>query len=419
MTQPLQETKNCVVCGGETSEVLALGRQPLANQLLVNPDDPFECFELGLSYCPACSHGQLTHFVDPKILFQHYLYASGTSGTLSRYFDWFAAELRHVLKPAARVLEVACNDGTLLGRLSAQGFDAVGVDPAENLTRLAQKRGLDVLTGFFPQVAPAGLFDAIIAMNVLAHTPNPKAILEGIKNSLAAGGVAFVQTSQAMMLEEAQFDTIYHEHYSFFTPRSMQVLSNQVGLRLEKIILTSVHGGSAVFVLRHGDDQRKTQGFAANDDFILSQESTVATALTYPTDIEGTYQRFAEASQKIMSDARSVLLQCRGADQLIALTGVAAKSMTFIRAAQIDPDVYLDEADLKVDRYVPGTGKKIEHFSQAMQLPDDTVFLIGAWNFATEIKAKLHRHRPEKNLTAMTAFPSICVTKDKRSCVAS
>ena len=419
MTQGPQPICRCIVCGSETSDVIDLGRQPLANQLLEERDQSFDTFELGLAYCPSCSHGQLTHFVDPRVLFSHYLYASGTSGTLKSYFDWFAIELRRTLGQDARVLEVACNDGTLLAKLSEQGLDAVGVDPAENLTSIARQRGLDVLTGFFPQVAPSGKFDAVIAMNVLAHTPEPLGILQGIKKHLGEGGVAFVQTSQAMMLEDAQFDTIYHEHYSFFTPRSMETLSARVGLRLEKVFLTTVHGGSAVFVLRHIEDDSRTSSFTRSGGFLISADPAGVTDTNYPADPAGTYQRFAMKSHEIIAHARKELSSYRHEGKLIALTGVAAKSMTFIRAARIEPDVYLDEAALKVGRFIPGTDQKIKPFSAARDLPDDTVFLIGAWNFASEIIGKIEQLRPGRTSTAMTAFPALAAIEDKGICVAS
>ncbi len=388
MNQIINHAAACVVCGSSMFEVLDLGRQPLANQLLQTPTEEFPSYRLGLAACPSCSHGQLTQFVDPADLFTHYLYASGTSGTLNSYFEWFSRLLSQSLPPGARVLEIACNDGSLLAKLSAHGCNAVGVDPAENLTAIARARGLNVLTGFFPRTAPDGMFDAVVAMNVLAHTPRPSDILSGIKNSLSPAGVAFVQTSQAMMLEDGQFDTIYHEHCSFFTPRSMSELCRRSGLRLDRIILTSVHGGSAVFVFRHVDAPPSPDYFIGDDSFLLPQQAAARAAVfDYPQQIKPAYRQFARMAENIMSTTREAVTQHRRAGRSIALTGVAAKSMTFIRAAEIEPDHYLDEAELKIGRFVPGTGKKIEAFERAKDLPDDTVFLIGAWNFAPEIRA--------------------------------
>lgn len=399
-------SSKCLVCGGPTYVVLDLGRQPLANLLLATPSDPYELHNLALAACSACSHGQLTHFVDPSTLFAHYLYASSTSGTLRGYFDWFAANLRQMLPQSARILEIACNDGALLKSLGAQGFDAIGIDPAVNLTECGRARGLNVVTGFFPASAPQGPFDAIIAMNVLAHTPKPAAIIEGIRGLLAPGGMAFVQTSQTFMLEHGQFDTIYHEHYSFFTPRSMRRLCTDHGLRLDAIVITTVHGGSALYLLRHADAPTLTQPVRIEPSFVSSDSHCLKDMSEYPIgDVPAHYERFAKAALESLRPMKDAVLRQKIRGLPTALTGVAAKSMTFIRAAAISPDAYLDEADLKIGRYVPGTGKAVGPLARAGELPDQALFMIGAWNFADEISTKVASLRPDRATRFITAFP--------------
>ena len=414
------QSANCIVCGAKTEAVLRLGHQPLANHLLEHPGEPFDVYDLGLAACGTCSHGQLTHFVDPEILFSRYLYASGTSGTLRAYFDWFAAALGKLLKPGARILEIACNDGSFLSSLTECGFDPFGVDPAVNLTDIGRARGNKVMTGFFPAVAPLGSFDAVIAMNVLAHTPDPSAILDGVKRKLAPDGLAFIQTSQAMMLENGEFDTIYHEHYSFFTPRSMRWLCERNGLRIDAIVGTTIHGGSAVFVLKHAGAS-PAPAFARDDSrFLLPASTGFAAAADYPgQNAARQYAEFARSAQTAMNRTHQAITRHRQARHPIALAGVAAKSMTFIRAVGIDPDYYLDEADLKIGRYVPGTGREIEPFARSADLPDNTVFLLGAWNFAPEIMAKLDRLRSHRQSTFLSAFPTLSETSSKAPCAVS
>ena len=217
MTATFWEQTRCVVCEAETRPLLDLGVQPLANTLLSDAAQAFQSFPLGLAVCPGCTHGQLTHFLHPDSLFRNYLYASGTSGTLTAYFAWFAAALSGCVRPGARVLEIASNDGSHLSCLAARGFDVTGIDPADNLNQIAAAAGHKVLTGFFPDTRPDGRFDVVIAMNVAAHTPTPLRLLEGVAGVLAPGGVAIIQTSQALMIGNGEFDTVYHEHYSFFT----------------------------------------------------------------------------------------------------------------------------------------------------------------------------------------------------------
>lgn len=404
------QTNTCLVCGGATTVCLDLGRQPLANALLATSDEPYETFPLGLAMCATCSHGQLTHFVPPDRLFRNYLYASGTGGALQSFFTWFAQSLAKALPARGRVLEIACNDGSLLDCFKAEGIDACGVDPAANLTAVARGKGHAVHTGFFPDTRPDGRFDAIVAMNVTAHTPAPRALMQGVKECLAPNGAAFIQTSQAFMLVNGEFDTIYHEHYSFFSPASMKRLAQESGLRLEARRLVSVHGRSLLCILRHADAPDVPIAFDNTPPFGVEWPSPEPAIMALDIDADtarASYRAFAEHAHSAMDGARRRVCEHRGRGATIALAGVAAKAMTFLNAAEIVPDAYLDEAQLKFGRYVPGSKKAIEPLSSAAALPDDTLFVIGAWNFAGPIADKIRALRPGRPSTFLVYFPQI------------
>ena len=161
------------------------------------------------------------------------------------------------------MLEIASNDGSHLSCLAARGLDVMGIDPARNLNDIAAAAGHKVLTGFFPDVRPDGRFDVVVAMNVAAHTPTPLRFLAGVADVLAPGGVAIVQTSQALMLGNGEFDTVYHEHYSFFTVASMRALAARAGLRLEQVQLVAIHGTSLLLFLRRADESGPAIAFKA------------------------------------------------------------------------------------------------------------------------------------------------------------
>lgn len=404
------QTPPCVVCGGATSVSLDLGSQPLANALLASQSEPYDAFPLGLAACPDCSHGQLTHFVPPEKLFKNYLYASGTGGALNPFFQWFAKSLAQSLPAHSRVLEIACNDGSLLDFLRDAGFKASGVDPAENLTSVARDKGHDVLTGFFPETRPDGVFDAIVAMNVCAHTPNPHALMQGVKDLLAPEGVAIIQTSQAFMLPNGEFDTIYHEHYSFFTPASMRRLAESCGLKLEATRLFSVHGRSLVSILRHAAYAGQALDFDILPPFAVAwpdpEPPIMARAIDSATATKS-YDTFASHARTAMSRARQRVDAHQTAGKQVALIGVAAKALTFITAAGIKPDVFLDEAELKVGRFVPGAARAIERFAAAATLPADTLFMIGAWNFAEPLAAKIRAQRADVPSRFLVCLPEL------------
>ncbi len=404
------QTNPCLVCGGATAVCLDLGSQPLANALLAAPDEPYERFPLGLAMCAACSHGQLNYFVPPDRLFKNYLYASGTGGALQGFFAWFAKSLAKALPARGRVLEIACNDGSLLDCMKAEGIEACGVDPAANLTAVARAKGHDVHTGFFPETRPDGRFDAIVAMNVTAHTPQPRALMRGVKECLAPNGAVFIQTSQAFMLVNGEFDTIYHEHYSFFTPASMKRLAEESGLRLEARRLVSVHGRSLLCILRHADAPDVPFAFENTPPFGVDWPSPEPAVMALDIDADTAcenYHAFAAHAQSAMAGARQRVAEHRKRGATIALAGVAAKAMTFLNAAEISPDIYLDEAQLKFGRYVPDSDKAIASLSKAAELPDDTLFVIGAWNFAQPLADKIRALRPERPSTFLVYFPQI------------
>ena len=410
MTALCEPQRTCIVCGSGVTPLLDLDVQPPANLLLANPDEAHEAFPLGFATCPSCTHGQLTHFVDPTKLFQHYLYASGTSGTLKAYFEWFADALLRARRPGARVLEIASNDGSLLGCLEARGFDAVGVDPAENLNRVAAAAGRKVVTGFFPDAGPEGLFDIIVAMNVAAHTPDPTSFMKGVRECLAPGGIAIIQTSQALMIANGEFDTVYHEHYSFYTVASMARLAANSGLRVETSQLVSVHGVSLLSFLRLAEDHVAPFAFDGGEPFAVAWPSPVPASLSQSlsgSDAIAAYAKFADGAKTAMQAAAAVVAQHQATGRKVALVGVAAKALTFIRAAGIVPDVYLDEAPLKVGLTIPGTSRPIEPLKKASEITGDTTLLIGAWNFADELIQKIRRLSDSDTPKFVVYFPKL------------
>ena len=385
---------SCLVCGADIRTVLDLGEQPLANSLIESVDAPFHTYPLGLAACPVCAHGQQTHSVDPREIFVDYLYASGTSQTLRDFFAWFAGKVVASLGTDIRVLELASNDGSLLDALSAAGLDPMGIDPAKNLCDVAEAKGHNVKCGFFPAVRPDAPVDLIVAMNVLAHTPDPRSFMAGISDCLVPGGMALIQTSQANMIANGEFDTIYHEHYSFYSARSMSTLAQSAGLVLEQVELVSVHGTSFMFVLR------KPGGTPRRVDFTDSGEHGFHVDMPHPLPVlfepdcpqktaAAVYEEFAVAARDTMLATAGLLAEIEAEGKAIGLVGVAAKALTFIRAAGVKPKYFFDEAPLKIGRFVPGSEVPIQSLSELARLGEDVVLLIGAWNFASELTRKI------------------------------
>jgi SAM-dependent methyltransferase len=392
---------NCLCCGAfALTEVLDLGIHPLANTLLANPTDAYSEYPLILNRCTQCGHGQLRESVSPDVLYKNYAYASGTSKTLNRYFDWFAQECADIFAPGASCLEIACNDGSLLHCLDSRGFFTFGVDPAENIT--AGITGLRIENAMWPcepPVGPYANYDLVIAQNVLAHGPDPLAFLQAIKQVLAPDGIAVIQTSQGRMLEEGQFDNIYHEHMSFFTLSSMAWLASRAALRLRTVREVSVHGVSICWVLDHPDDTgRDIRGFLATGEFALSREIP---RLGSADD----YACFTRKVDTKIQYIRNAILARRDKGEEVAFVGYAAKAAVVLHATGIQPDYVYDEAPLKVGRWVPGIDRQVLPLRYIGQAPEGLLVVISAWNYRDEIVAKVRAFREGKATTFMTYFP--------------
>ena len=402
----MTQKRICLACGkDELYQVLDLGQQPLANHLLPHADDAYQTHPLGLMACPFCGHGQLSFFVPPAELFDHYLYASGTSLSLGDYFDWFADEAARHFPQKASVLELACNDGSLLRRLKDKGFATLGVDPAQNLVKEAQESGLEVLCDYWPCLKQdnARTFDLIIAMNVVAHTPDPLTFLKGVAAALSDNGVCVVQTSQARMLMNGEFDTIYHEHCSFFVPRSFAALAARAGLVVRKTRLVDVHGVSFAFILTKPDSTKNIDTFLTSAPYAVDPQG-ITDKLSGDAK---QHQHFGETARARIEKVRTLLTEHRSTGRKICFVGAAAKAMVFLHALGIKPDALYDEAPLKIDRHVPSLGCKIDALPTIAEQEGPILVVISAWNFRKELAAKTAKHLAGRDVRFLVYFPNV------------
>lgn len=400
----------CLACDANSlATAIDLGRQPLANYLLKQPGEAYPVYPLGMSFCRDCGHGQLSYFVSPEELFVHYLYASGTSGSLGRYFDWFCDHTAAEFNAAeAEVLEVACNDGSLLARLAERGFKVLGVDPATNLAEEGRRRGLDILCEFWPCPDAVGdrKFDLVVGMNVLAHTPTPFAFLKGVERVLKDDGLCVIQTSQANMLVNGEFDTIYHEHFSFFTPHSMRMLASRAGLELRAVNLADIHGTSFIFVLAKPACRRDAASFLASGTYALEHSVSMGPIASRITGSAEQYGLFSQAAHARMAKVREIVAEHRDRGGEICFVGAAAKAITFMHAAGIRPDHVYDEAPLKIGCIVPGIDRVIEPLTAITETKDPLV-VISAWNFRDELCRKVKNIVGRDEMSFVVYFPEV------------
>jgi SAM-dependent methyltransferase len=398
--EDVKQLTHCLACGSnDLTPVFDLGSQPLANSFVDNPAQPEATYPLAVNYCEHCHHLQLTHAVNPELIYKNYLYVSGTSQTLRDHSSWFARWSKEQI--AGRVLDIGCNDGTQLDAFKAVGYETYGVDPAENLHPISSKNH-DVYCGFWDDSALAHFtqsFDVVTAQNSFAHNPDPVSFLRRVKQVLTDQGRLFIQTSQADMVLNGEFDTIYHEHINFYNINSMNKLCQRAGLNLVDVIKTPVHGTSYIFVIAK-NDQRPEH---INNLIALEAERGLLT--------KATYTQWATDCRLLVEDLQYRVEEAARAGYIIAGYGAAAKGNTLLNYSHLPMDFVIDDNKLKQDKFTPGTHIPVvpaTHLN-SFTSKDKIMFIPLAWNFYTEIKAKILLRRFCANDKFVRYFPEVTV----------
>lgn len=393
-----KKLNSCLCCGNAVlTKILDLNNQPLANSYPKSIDEVEEFFPLALNWCNNCTHLQLTHAVHPDLLFKNYLYVSGTTKTLCDYFDSFVKIVRSYFSSndKLRVLDIACNDGSQLNSFKNAGHETYGIDPAQNLHALSSVNHV-VVCDYFNEdsINKLGVekLDVIIAQNVLAHNTYPKEFLSICSKHLDDSGKIFIQTSQADMVKYGQFDTIYHEHISFFNTNSIVSLLNGTGLYLTDVLTTPVHGTSYVFVLSKNSLDDKSASLIKND-YQVNNANVV---------------NFALSAKLVVIELLNILHNYP--DHTIIGYGAAAKGNTLLNFAKIKLDYIVDDNPLKHNLYTPGTKIKIVSLDDVHNLcgSKPILWVPLSWNFFDEIKGKVKSKFPQKQ-TFIKYFPILQV----------
>jgi hypothetical protein len=380
------ELFSCLACGdSRIKKILDLGSQPLANDFKETSDGN-EIFPLKLNFCEYCSHLQLSHSVDRSYIFRNYLYVSGTTQTLKEYFLNFAKEAtqEYYLGEGSTVIDIACNDGSQLDAFKSLGWTTVGIDPAENLFFESNKKH-NILCDFLLEEHSKFLkADLIVAQNVLAHTDTPEIFLKicgEISNNV------IIQTSQALMIERGEFDTVYHEHLSFFSEKSMMMLARRAGMKLIKTEVTPIHGTSFVFT--------------------LSKSGEEVSNPTSPTLEE--VLRFAESAKNKLVDLDKVIADNRKEGRFLVGYGAAAKGMTVLNALEETLDLIIDDSPMKQNTYSPGKNIKISKIESLNIINKPLTILLLAWNFEDEIRRRISELKIE-DVRYIKYFPEINIS---------
>ncbi|MEE8352385.1 MAG: class I SAM-dependent methyltransferase [Rhodospirillales bacterium] len=389
MSQPCRRRDICRLCGGnDLARVLKLTPTPPANAFIdaehLNREQA--CFPLDVFFCKTCHHVQLLDVVDPALLFENYVYVSGTSPSFVKHFEGYAEAVleRFAPGPESLVVDIGSNDGTLLRAFKGRDMAVLGVDPARKIAEKATKSGIETITGFFSAELAAeirktrGPARIITANNVFAHADDLSGIVGGIKALLADDGVFVFEVSYlADVIEKTLFDTIYHEHLAYHSLGPLKRFFEDNGMTLFSADRVDSHGGSI----------RGFAGLSGHHDTDASVAELIAAEENSGLYRADTFVEFGRNIDALGAELQKLTASIKAEGKSIAGFGAPAKATTLMHHFGLGPetiDFIVDDSPLKQNLFTPGHHIPVFPATTLYDRKPDYALIL-AWNFARPI----------------------------------
>ena len=378
--------KVCRGCASDKLDMfLDLGEMALAGGFLPNAEAirSEKAYPLSAHVCRSCGLVQILEVIDPDVLFQDYSFASSTIAPLVQHFENYAKWLQEKLHPRL-VVEFGCNDGILLAPLEKIGIKACGVDVSKNITEMARANGLDDVTGFFDEQAAEaiegrlGKVDVVTGSNAFPHNDKPEIILNAARRILKPDGHLCLEVMYAGdLLEQFQWDTLYHEHLTFYCLTTMEVLLKRFGFHAVDAERLPMHGGS----LRVVAARNTTEPARASVSAILGYEKSKALA------DPATWMAFGRQTDRKTKVVRETVGRLSRMSRIWGY-GAAGKATLWVNACKMDYlEAMVDASPLRAGKLMPGTHTPIVFPGELKKNPPDYIF-VTAWNYADLIRSK-------------------------------
>ena len=389
----------CRFCSSPHIEkVIDLGNIPLAGGFLSKDTKQSEfekekCYPLQVFFCKDCYFLQVSSSINPDVLFKNYFYFSSSIKTLVEHFKKNVEELRNIFsKPKATfVVEIGCNDGSFVTELQKNNFRALGVDPASNVVRPLKRKGLPVINAYFTEkladriVKKYGRADAIYSFHTLAHIEDIQDVYRGIKNLLKNDGFLAVEVHYlGNLINEMQFDMIYHEHQYYYSLIAFQNFLKQFYMEVFDVKLLPIRGGSIQFFVQNKQSTKRRE-ISSSVKKLLREEKK------QEFDTVKRFKEYGKSIEKIKKNLIKILTDLNSKNKKIAGYGASGRGTIVINFCGLDKkylDYVIDDAPAKHGAFMPGTHAKIvsSQILNSAQKPD--YVLLFAWPFVEEIKKR-------------------------------
>lgn len=392
MKKSVERIKRCRFCEKSGLKIfLKLRPMPKPNAFLTSPHEKESLYPLQICRCIFCGLVQLTHMVNPQEMFSNYLYMSSMSQMMLRHFEDSAVKLvsYNSTKDKPLVIDIGSNDGSFLKAFQRQNVNVLGVDPAKNIAKKAQNEGVPTYNDFFSKKTARhikkkyGSADLIVGTNVFAHIDDLGDTLEGVDLLLKNNGILVMEFPYLVdLIENNEFDTIYHEHRYYFLLKPLARILRQNGFEIFDCERFSIHGGTIRLYVKRIRDTRYT--VSDKVDNLYKKE------IKKKMYIQKTYDDFAKRIYKMRDDLLKVLHLLKSQNKRIIGYGASAKGNVLLNFCGIGPeliDYIVDSTPHKQGLFTPGTHIPVLPEDQLLKdKPDYALLLI--WNFKEEVFKK-------------------------------
>ncbi len=390
-----KKRKRCAVCNSnKIRKIIEFGEVPLAGYFPKESElSNISAYELNLNFCPNCGLVQTDSVINPDVLFKDYRYISSIG--LQNHFNNVAQILNNKYNiKNKKILELGCNDGVLLEPMTKLGADCTGIDPAENIVKLAKDKGLNVICDYFnyknaKKYKFNSKFDIIIANNTFAHIINIRSVLKGVEYSLIQGGYFVFEVHYLKkLMEDIQWDNIYHEHIYYYSLTALDNFARMFGMQVVDFEEIPIHSGSIRITMQKRDIYKlfSIPNFDKVQLEIKKEKEIGLSDVDYFLD-------FKNRMMKQIKDFRDVLSSIKVDSQVIGYgaSGRANMFCNIIKLTSKDIKFIIDESPERYNRYIANTNIPIFPKEKLEEVNKEIYIVIMAWNYQDVIIEKLKK----------------------------